>query len=238
MPGERTFGYDPAAGAAGLASFALVDAQRSTTAALAGSHLQQGLMTLLFDAELLAAEAGLVPWVQLDDGSRGVFTIGAARDVIDTAPQGVKTLYLASHGVARRAHNEASDVTRSGAANGSVQFLAAEGIGVIPMVVPIVVLGVAAILATAYYATAVGEKMVQTKSTELKYAAKLDAMHKLAAPMVAAGLPLPSHFWSEFGDFSEAEEKRAVFPYLWGGAALAAAGVYWVWSRQGVQRVR
>lgn len=238
--GATSFGYDPVAGAAALASFALAD-QSTPYVAMGGAKLQMGLMALLLDAELTAADAGLVPWVQLDDGSKGVFTVGAARDAIDTAPPGVKTLYLATHGVVRRAHNEVRPLSPG---MGAVQMITSHtedgigDIGLIP-VVALVVLGVAAIVAGAYYATSATEKLIETRSTELKYAAKLEAMHKLAGPLIAAGQPLPPGFLEEFGDFSEKEKARDAFPYLWaGGAALAAGGIYWVWTRGGLRSVR
>jgi len=231
---DRSFQYDPIGGQAALSSFALTDPDRSPTTVLAGSKLQMGLMALLLNAELMAGEAGLVPMVHLDDGSKGVIAIGAAREVIHTAPDGVRTMYLAAHGIARRAHNEARDVTaRGGMGEVNLLLSPALGMGALPLIA-VVVLGVAAIVAAAYYAKSATEKIVETRSTELKYAAKLDALQRLAMPIVASGMDLPPEFWAEYGNFSESEQTRDTMrPYLYGAGALAAAGLaYWAWTKK------
>jgi hypothetical protein len=89
-----------------------------------------------------------VPWITLEDGTQAIASVGAARDVIGRAPESVQTLYLATHGLVRQTH------ARALVWDGQTPMLQGaddEDIGLRPLVIAVIALGVAAILATAAY---------------------------------------------------------------------------------------
>ncbi len=140
-----TFEFDPVAAADALARMGNAP---DGVVAIDGSQWAQGAMGVLMRAEFLAASAGVVPWITLEDGTQAIANVGAARDVIARAPESVQTLYLATHGIVRQTHAMAL------LWDGQTPMLQAGEdleIGLAPLVVVVLVLGVAAIHATAAY---------------------------------------------------------------------------------------
>ena len=99
-----TFDFDPVASADALAHMASAP---DGLVALDGTQWAPGAMGALMRAEFLAASAGVIPSITLEDGTQAIASVGAARDVIDRAPESVQTLYLATHGIVRQTHAKA-----------------------------------------------------------------------------------------------------------------------------------
>lgn len=158
------FPYAPQKSGETLARIALLDPSVSGNVALQGDDLAQAAMGVLVQAELLAAAAGVVPFVTLPGGIQGIIEVGKARSVIDKVSDvNLRTAYLASHGVARRAYVEATPA-KAGTpilpGDSSLSFAGPftdEGpqIGAIPVVavVALTALAVAALYAEVWFAT-------------------------------------------------------------------------------------
>jgi len=71
-----------------------------------GEDLFQGLMTTGIQAELLAAHLGVIPWITLPNGQKGILTVGGAMkklaDPAWDAEPGAKNVYRAIHENAHR----------------------------------------------------------------------------------------------------------------------------------------
>jgi hypothetical protein len=226
------FSFDVAAGNAALASFGLAVNERTR---IAGQSLQGGCMAALLEAEWMAASAGVVPFYELPDGRKALIQIGAARERLDTAPESVRTLYLAAHGSARLSHLYATDANRS-AGVGSVDLLYTHaGIGVLPLaiIVALTVTGVAAICAGAWYAKEATEKIVETRGDYLRSTYAVNQASVIASAALAAGQPIPDGVWRVFGEAAHVEKQApsSGAPWLLGGigigaVALGAAFIY------------
>lgn len=198
---------------------------------LEGTDMAQGLMGALVNAELLAGAAGVVPMIQLRGGQSGVVSIGAARDRIASAPEPVRVLYLAAHAAARRAHAMSSPSSLAPTLSVGVKR---SGEALAPLAIPLLVLGVAAIVATAYYASTTAAARVQVDGQNLRQAARVDAVVKLALAELGGTGRISDGAWQAFAE--EARQEAAmvappVWPWVVGGAVVVAAGGAFAWSR-------
>lgn len=233
MATELQAAYDPILGASALASFGVVGANQNAT--LSGKSLREGLLASLWTVELLAAQAGLVPWIQIPGQGRGVAVLGAARERLDHADEAVKTIYLAAHGAARQAQSHArisKSSTPEGAAALDAHAISEIGdFGVTAIV--LTVMGVAAICATAWFAKGVVEQIVTTHGDDLRATYAADTAAKLAMAEIAAGQPVDPSVWSTLAGVASREKKDSLVApgIIVGGVAAAAAFVGWeIWK--------
>lgn len=225
---SATFDLDPARAGSALLTFA---AAQGPSLRMGGSDFAQGLEGALTGVELLAAEAGVIPYVTLEDGTKGVVNVGGARDIISNRARwanasrisssdalAVQTLYLAAHGSARQAHGSSRVLSSVDAP-----------IGFLP-VVPLVVLGVAAIIATAAYATLTKQTQIECDAANARAAAAVKASTDLGMAALTAGQPIPDGVWQTFQTIAHTEAHSGWWrPYaLAGGVAAAAGGAWWV----------
>jgi hypothetical protein len=219
---ELTTQYDPVLGALAVGQFQ--HAPEDGRAVLSGRNLRAGLLATLWQAELLAAQAGVVPWFPLGDGQRGVAVVGAARERLARAPDAVRVIYLATHGAARQAqsHARGSDVTelalRTDRDLAKAQRAGIGGIDAIP--VALVVLGIAAIVAGAWFAKGSVEKLIQTRGEDLRASYAADTAAKLAMAQIAAGMPVDPSVWQVLKGIATRETAE---PFL--APALAVGGL-------------
>lgn len=219
--------YDPILGAASLATFGQV--AEGGVAVLSGKALREGLLSSLWTAELLAAQAGIVPWFQLPGGGRGVAVLGGAREKIDGAPESVRTIYLAAQGAARsaQAHAQRSSPVsipyRIDRASSAPTTIGDFGVTAIVLTV----IGVAAVCATAWFAKGVVEQIIQTHADDLRATYAADTAAKLAMAQIAAGQPVDPSVWKTLGKVAQRETTDNVLApgLVIGGAALAAGAV-------------
>jgi hypothetical protein len=225
-----TFEFDPVAASDALARMGRAP---DGVVAIDGALWAQGAMGALMRAEFLAASAGVIPWITLEDGTKAIASVGAARDVIHHAPESVQTLYLATHALVRQTH------ARALVWDGQTPMLQAVGedleLGLAPLVVVVLVLGVAAILATATYfihrdtievdgrsarTTSILSSTLDLARTELEATGKIDpALYDTLRTLASA----------------EAKEDRANWT-LWaigGGLLATAAAGAWAWFTWG-----
>jgi len=235
--GELQTQFDPLLGAATLQTFQNV--APGGVAVLSGRNLREGLLASLVSAELLAAQAGLVPFIQLPGSQRGVAVLGAAREKIDQAPEPVRVIYLAAQGAARQAQSHAhksGPVTITARVDGPIAQLQALGqpigdigdFGITAIV--LTVIGVAAVCATAWFAKGVVEQIIQTRADDLRATYAADTAAKLAMAQIAAGQPVDPSVWETLKGVAQRETRdNLLAPGLLVGAGVVGAGVL-TWS--------
>jgi len=219
---SNEFGYRPRVGAAVLASMAIAP---DGACNLLSDDFAQGAMATLVNAELLAAQHGLVPSVPMPDGSPGVLikTVGLARDRLKDAPEQVAVAYLVAQNAVRMAHLNA------GRANGGEGFILRPGGSLEPAVVfapivvgaiVVVVLGLAAIIAHEYgtFATETAKTQILVNGENLR---KISLANGVLAH-AASGAPLDANSAKVLGDIAESEKKFNDGGFPWG---LALGGV-------------
>jgi hypothetical protein len=223
--------YDPGAGAAALASFG---GAKGNLAYLSGQNLRAGLLASLYSVEMLAATAGVVPFLELD-GVKGVAVLGGARDKLASAPESVRTIYLAAHGAARQAQAHAreasSSVPLSQRTDGALATVQ-QSIGVVPLAVVVVVtvIGVAGIVATAWFAKGVAEKIVQTHADDLRASYAVDQASKLAMAQIAAGQPVDPGIYEVLKAAAKKEQEAPFTIPAWAFLGAGAIGVALLWK--------
>lgn len=223
--------FDPVVGGTTLALFS--DAKAGSLAYLSGSNLEAGLLSALYQAEMLAATAGVVPFVELGNGERGVAVLGGARDLLASAPEAVRTLYLAAHGAARQAQAHAREASPGVPLSARVDralVMVQQSIGFPPLavVVSVVVLGVAAIVASAWFAKGVAERIVQTHADDLRATYAIDQASKIAATQIAAGMTPDPNVWGVFKAAAQHESSAPIVApaVALGGLALLAGSLF------------
>jgi hypothetical protein len=98
--------YAPSTAQAALASIG-ASARAGQQETISSGVLGQALLGALVNAELMAAQAGVVP---LEQGGVRVDRIGAAMATIDRAPEPVRTIYLAVHRAVYEAQSGAREL--------------------------------------------------------------------------------------------------------------------------------
>ena len=224
-----TFEFDPSAAADALERMGNAP---DGIVAIDGTQWAQGAMGALMRAEFLAASAGVIPWVTLEDGTQAIASIGAARDVIDRAPESVQTLYLATHGIVRQTHAKAL------VWDGQTPMLQAGDdleMGLAPLVVAVLVLGVAAILATAAYL--VHRDTIEVEGRNVRTTSILSTTLELARKQLEQTGKIDPALYDVFRDLASAEAKESGYswmPWAIGGGLLAAAAAgAWAWVSWG-----
>ncbi len=204
---------------------------------LPGEVWAHGAMAALVHAELLAAQAGVVPWLTLPDGSRGVVTVGAARERIARAPEDVRTIYLATHAIVRATHASAAPLT------GDVRELAnvagEDELGEpITLVVALTVVAIAAIIGTAWYFTRRSE--IQVEGRNLRTTALAAEVARLAHEQLARGETIDAGSWDVLREIAKTEAVDTPWLALAVGGLALVGGVggiaYWKLGEGGPMR--
>ena len=224
-----TFDFDPVASADALAHMASAP---DGLVAIDGTQWAQGAMGALMRAEFLAASAGVIPWITLEDGTQAIASVGAARDVIDRAPESVQTLYLATHGIVRQTHAKAL------VWDGQTPMLQAGEdleIGLAPLVVVVLVLGVAAILATAAYF--IHQDTIEAEGRNFRTTSILNSTLELARKQLEQTGKIDPAITDVFRELAGTERKESDGDWkLWaigGGLLVTAAAGAWAWASWG-----
>jgi len=224
-----TFDFDPGASADALDRMSRAP---DGLVALDGTQWAQGAMGVLMRAEFLAAQAGVVPWITLEDGTQAIASVGAARDVIDRAPESVQTLYLATHGIVRQTHAKAL------VWDGQTPMLQAGEdleIGLAPLVVVVLVLGVAAILATAAYF--IHQDTIEAEGRNFRTTSILNSTLELARKQLEQTGKIDPAITDVFRELAGTERKESDGDWkLWaigGGLLVTAAAGAWAWASWG-----
>ena len=226
-----TFDFDPGASADALDRMSRAP---DGLVALDGTQWAQGAMGVLMRAEFLAAQAGVVPWITLEDGTQALASIGAARDRISQAPESVQTLYLAAHGLVRQTH------AQSLVWDGQTPMLSAGEdledleIGLAPLAVVVIVLGVAAILATAAYF--IHRDTIEVEGRNFRTTSILGSTLDLARTQLQQTGTIDPALYDVFRELAGAEAKQdglSWLPWAIGGGVAAAALGAWAWFSWG-----
>ncbi len=225
-----TFEYDNAKGRAALARMA-----RAGDGALAidGEDWTQGAMAALLDAEFLAAEAGVVPWITLPTGERGLVTVGAARESIAHAPEDVRTIYLATHALVRSTHAQAKPwdgaIPRLNGLGAQRSAALALGDPTGGILIALTVIAIAAVVGTAWYFTR--RETIQVEGRNVRTTAIASEVANLAREQLATNGQIDPEVWGVFKSIAESETEQTWIPWAVGGVALvgggAAAWAYW-----------
>lgn len=264
---EKTIDYGPVRGAAVTAALMALPDDAVGSVALLGGQLREGALTTLLRAELLAAQAGIVPFVDLGPPlGKGVVTVGGAREKLSDANlagltglggafltnnptakatdaderfarlKDVRTVYLAAHGAVRRGGafaRPAADATPRIAGHdlmGIELEQRIESLGIVPVVVvALVVMGVAAIAATAWWAVKYKERDVELELDKARALASTGTLSDLARAQIASGQPVDPNIIAALTELGRREAKANWAPAVALGAAGAVAlgtGVY------------
>lgn len=182
----------------------------------------QGSMAALLEAELLAADAGIVPYLTLPSGERGIVTIGAARERIDKAPEDVRAIYLATHEAARQAFASSARVEPGNdtAALGNPAVL-----------ITLIVIGIAAVIATAWAAT----EVIRLGGNNVRAMATAREVTALAREQLAKTGRIDPAVWEALRGIGQSSESPAWLPWAIGGGVVAVGGgaLAWKWTRKG-----
>ena len=172
---------DPIQGAAAYA--ALKSLETSTGKApigFLGSALADAAMIALGDAEFLAADAGVIPWIPMTGSDKGITIVGGASSVPpENWPEGVRSIYIAQHRIWNAIHGGAQPLQKN------TTILDVPGIAPPQMKGPHVliligVLGIAAIIGGAYYATHTQEKWIEVQGENIRAMGKLTSIVDIA----------------------------------------------------------
>lgn len=222
--------FDPVIGGTTLALFGEA---KGPIAYLSGPNLQAGLLSALYQAEMLAASAGVVPFFDAGNGEKGVAVLGGARDKLANAPESVRTLYLAAHGAARQAQAHAREASPGVPLSARVDralVMLQQSISFPPLAVVVVVtvLGVAAIVSAAWFGKGVAERIVQTHADDLRATYAIDQASKIAATQIAAGQTPDPGVWEVFKTAAAREASAPVLvpAVALGGLALLAGALF------------
>lgn len=174
-----------------------------------GERAAQAIMGALVSAEALALVSGAVP-PNVPIGTAAHH--GSWRD----APPGAHPLYRATHYWARRTGGTVLGGSGSTLQQGTGQALVA-----------LLVVGVAAIVAGAWYATATS--VVRIWSEHAVALAKLDRINKLASAYIKSGKPIPQALWADLGnvgsELSTAQDYLVPIGLGVGGVVLIGGGI-------------
>lgn len=209
--------------------------------ALASRTLRDGLLAACVRAELLAAQAGVVPWVELPGGERGVAVIGGARAKIAGAPDDVRLPYLAVHGAttyasaaAVRGRSDDERIDHVPGIEGLCPSCAGDTIGN-PIVIGLVVVGVVAAIATAWWAHDRSLEVVRTEGQSLRAAQSTAALADLARGQLATTGRIDPSLVESIAGLGRAESREGwAVPLAIGVVGTTAAGLaVWGFLRRG-----
>ncbi len=254
---ERSVDYEPVRGAAVSAALMAVPDQGGSVAML-GGQLREGALTTLLRAELMAAQAGIVPFFDLGPPlGKGVVSVGAARERLSDSNlaaltglggafltnnptakntdaderlarlRDVRTVYLAAQGAVRRAGAFARPAKEETPRIAGHDLMGIElehrieslGLGPI-VVVALVVMGVAAIAAGAWWAVKWKEKDVELEVEKARVLASTGTLSDLARTQIASGQPVDPQIIAALSDLGKREAKASWMP----AAVLGAVG--------------
>ena len=233
------FAWQPATYAETMTGLSLATAQGARPVTLPGAMLSHGLMGTCVSAELLAAQAGLVPFVTLTDGTKGVANVGGAREAVEAAgydKASVRALYLGTHGGVRRVHATVKRAAPDAPLTFGAAHAGAPNIGFIPIAVYLTVVGVAAIVAGAWYASSTAAARATVDGENARQLARIDAASKLAMTELQTTGRVSRDTWDFLKHEADAEASKASLlgkvppAALLGGAAALGLGAYAWWK--------
>ncbi len=227
------FAFRPAKAALALREF---DRVSNGPQILTGPQLAQGSMLALYQAEYLAAEAGVVPFTVIE-GQRGILNIGAARAIIDTDKwtpkpgvdvEALRIAYLGAHGAVRQAHvlaQQASSDTPLTLPSGEAEI----GLIQIPIayVVAVTVVAVASVVAGAWYLGGTAEQKIRSEAANLRQISAASAIVALAEKEFATTGKWPAAAYDALAKTAQTEREAGPvnwIPWVVGGAIVVGAG--------------
>lgn len=215
-----TFAYSPQVGAQVLATWGAAQAP----AVLPGADAQQGLVGALANAEAMAAARGFATPITVGNQT-GVIIGGARANAITAAKLGNEAalVYLAQTGNVRAAMAQTVPVP-----NGTpVTQLTPVALPIVPILIALTVVGVAASVAAIEWAHA---DRTRTELGAAKQVASTDAIVKLAS----TGQPIDPQVLAALRDVATAETNTASSPISWPVAltAIAVVGGLFILTRR------
>jgi len=225
---------------------------------MAGHDLLDGAGFSLLKAEFLAAQAGVVPFMTLPGGGKGVMTVGgalAARDDAWPQPE-LKTLYLLNHKGAAALHSSTNKarvgtppLTIPATSPSQAQDMAlfydqvgagAANLGVVPPVAWLVVaaVGILATMAASYYATRTKLEEIQVDAALAKHQYAVGNLTDLAQQQLATTGKIDPALIGAIKN-TGSDSAWLLWPYIAIGAgALIAGGAGTWWVLRGRKRRR
>jgi hypothetical protein len=206
-----------------------------------------GAMASLYGAELLAAEAGVVPFLTLDNGEKGVPSIGGARSKLHKASREVAVIYRAMHATVRLTHATAAparpNVPELGALleghpiEDALMLSGLEGVdpelGFLPAAaIVVIVLGVAGLIAGAWYLRE--EKKLEVEGKNTRFIAAITQLADLGREQLRLTGKIDKGLISsleEVADKDTGSDAGTPWPIWAGGALLCAAGGGYAYHR-------
>lgn len=238
---------DPVRSAAVFNAWGKVPKQ-TTPIGMIGHDLVDGAAFSLLKAEFLAAQAGVVPFVPLPGGGKGVLTVGGALAEPDQKwPQEeLRTLYMlnhkgiaAIHGSVNRRRIGVSMLEVGPVDPATIQdqaaYFAEVGAGAAQMgVIPaawlvIAAVGILATVAASYYATRTKLEEIQVDAQLAKDQHAIGNLTDLAQQQLAATGKIDPNLIAAIRN-TGSSTSWGVWPYVIGGAGLVAAGGVGTWA--------
>jgi hypothetical protein len=226
-----TFNYQAATAQAALSRMMNAPAGQ---VAIAGSDWAQGAMMALVQAEQLAAQAGVVPYVtDPTTGTQGVANIGAARALVSKMPKDVQTIYLATYGAVRQANASAKTAAATTPLLSGLSMLEeANGFGALPVIAVVVIacVGLAALIAGAAYVASV---KIQVDGANLRQAASVANISALATQQLQQTGKIDPSVWSSLTSLAQTESEVGAYtvPLIVGGGAVAVGAGWFAWRK-------
>jgi len=219
------------------------DASAKGPVGMVGSDLLDGASFALLKAEFLAAEAGVVPFVPLPGGGKGVMTVGGAISMPDNKwPQPeLRTLYYlnhkasaAMHGslVKRRIQTPMLNVPASSPSQFQDEAAFFESVGAgaaqmaaLPAVAWLVIsaVGILATMAASYYATRTKLEEIQVDAQLAKDQHAIGSLTELAQLQLAATGKIDPDLIGAIRN-TGSQTSWGFWPYVVGGTGLVLAG--------------
>jgi hypothetical protein len=155
----------------------------------------QGAMSAMVAAELLAAQAGVVPYVTVTGPTgattQGIVQVGYARQIISSADPTTQAAYLQVHAAVSRANAGVADK----AASTPDLVMPTQGTTIAPLVVALICIGVAAVIGTAGYLAYTQGQEIEVQGQNLRAIAASKAWADTMRAYLARGVKPPDAAW-------------------------------------------
>lgn len=213
-----SFGWDPKKGETILAQFGKLSTDSNVNAVLASDDLRQGLITALFHAEQLAADAGFSSAIPTEKGPGYIIGAGYTKAKQNPSHPAAAAYLSLSDAVA-----QALDTSKAAPADATPTIgSSTQTLGPVALIA-ILVIGIGALTAAAY----VGTQWVQAHEDSLARVARV----KEAADLVRRGLPVPPGMIPNEPE-REKESGDNTIKYLGYAALAVGAGVLLIGLRK------
>lgn len=203
------------------------DASARGPVGMVGSDLLDGASYALLKAEFLAAEAGVVPFVPLPGGGKGVMTVGGAISMPDNSwPQPeLRTLYYLNHKATAAMHGS---VIRKRIKTPMLEVpgltTSTSELEQLPQAfIIIAAVGILATIAGTYYATRTQLEEIQVDAQLAKDQHAIGSLTELAQLQLAATGKIDPDLIGAIRN-TGSQTSWGFWPYVIGGAGLVVAG--------------